>query len=340
MTTNAYLTANSYLGFVAEATRGTLPTMGTVFWVPVSAPQVSPMQTFLDDAAFRGSPVGLYDAVQGVRHDEFDHKSYVYADTFPVYMAALLGGTDTVTPTTASYSHSIPLLNDASTGSQPLSYSICNFDGANYFTVKAAQAGSLTLAAGVETAAEATLKWFGNPYADTTSAPTVFDSLSFTSEHPIPSWDATISVNSSDLNYVNNVELTIDRKTAPIFTAGTQAPYRNFAGPLEVSGKFTAVVASQADIWSISTTTGLALAFDQVPIVITLTDPNDINSTIHDSVSFQMSQCQFMNVKRTQGKIYTEVEVEFKAEANTTDAASGYSPLTFTGVNGVSGAYS
>ena len=32
MTTNAYLTANSYLGFVAEATRGTLPTMGTVFW--------------------------------------------------------------------------------------------------------------------------------------------------------------------------------------------------------------------------------------------------------------------------------------------------------------------
>jgi hypothetical protein len=337
MAGNAFLVANGYVGAVAEVTRGTTPGSGTAFWIPTENPAVVPMQTFLDDKALRGSPVELYDMVQGVRHDELDFKSYLYADTFPVYIKALFGGTDTVTPTTASYSHVIPLLNSASTGSQPLSYSLCVFDGANFFTMPGGQASSLNLTYGAEVAADATVKWITNPYVSATSAPAPFTSLSMTAEHLIPSWDATITIGGSSISYIQSGDMVIDRKTAPIFTMGTASPYTNFAGPISVSGKFTCVVASNADPFS--TGTGFALTRAQEAIVLTLTDPNDVHTSINDSISVTMTQAQFHNSKRTLGKTYTELEIEFAAEADTTDATTGYSPLKATIVNGISAAF-
>ena len=138
----AFLSANSYMGLVVEATRGTLPTGGTPVYIPVTAPQVTPMQTFLRDEAFRGSPTLVYDQVQGVRHDEYDAKFYLFADTFGNLVKATLGGTDTVTGSTV-YTHNIKLLNNAAVGSQPQSYSIFDFDGANQFVMTGAQADSL-----------------------------------------------------------------------------------------------------------------------------------------------------------------------------------------------------
>ena len=346
MAGTAFLIPNGTAGLVKEVTRGTTPGSGTVFYIPVIDPAVTPDQRFLLDGALRGSPIdpadgGGYDMVQSVRTDSFDHKSMVYADTFPVYMKALLGGTDTVTTTTTSYSHSIPLLNAAATGSQPVSYSWCNFDAANYFILPGSQAASLNLTFGAEAAAEATMKWISNLYVDSTSAPAPFTSTSFTAEHAIPSWDASITIGGgSPITYIESGEMTIDRKTAPIFTMGTQGAYANFAGGISVKGKFTCVVATNADPFSISTTTGYALTRITKAVVITLTDPNDINTAIHDSVSFQMTACQFQNVKRVQSsKNYLTLEVEFNAEANTTDTASGSAPLTFTGVNGISAAF-
>jgi hypothetical protein len=52
-----------------------------------------------------------------------------------------------------------------------------------------------------------------------------------------------------------------------------------------------------------------------------------------------MSKCQFEAPKRSQGKAFVEIEVEFVGVANATDAISGYSPLKTATVNGVSTAY-
>ena len=345
MAGNAFLVPNGTAGLIKEVTRGTTPTSGTVFYIPVTDATITPDQRFNLDGALRGSPIdptdgGGYDMVQSVRTDSFDHKSLVYADTFPVYMKALLGGTDTVTTTTASYSHAIPLLNAAATGSQPVSYSWCSFDGANYFALPNSQAASLNLTFGAEAAAEATLKWVSNAYVDSTTAPTAFASPSFTAEHPVPAWNSSVTIGGgSPITYIESGELTIDRKTAPIFTLGTQGAYSNFAGGISVKGKFTCVVASNADPFSIPTTTGYALTRITKAVVITLTDPNDVHTSINDSISFQMSACQFENVKRSPSKNYLTLDVEFNAEANTTDTASGYSPVTFTGVNGISAAF-
>jgi len=333
----AYLSANSYLGLVAEVTRGTLPTGATPTYIPVATPQVTPTQTFLRDEAFRGSPVLVYDEIQGVRHDEVEFKSFLYADTFPLLLTAVLGGNDTVTGS-GPYVHTIGLYNNAANGSQPLSYSILDFDGANYFTMTGAQADQIAITFGAEAAADGTIKFMSNPYTSYTTAPAPFTSLSLSTEHMIPAWDTTIVVGGTTFNYISTGELTLARKTQPIFTMGQQAPHTNFAGPIEVTGKFTAVVDSTSDSWS--TGTG-ATALTRAPqtMTITLTDPNDATSGTQHSIEFQMSQVQFMNPKRTTSKEYTEIEVEFTAVANTTDAVSGYAPIKTITTNGISTAY-
>ena len=329
----AFLTANSYLGILQETTRGTTPPAGTPVYIPVFSPQVTPMQTFLRDEALRGSPTTVYDQVQGVRHDEYDAKFYLYADTLPWLVTSVLGGNDTVTGS-GPYTHAIKLYNNATNGSQPRSFSIMDFDGANYFVMTGAQADSLAITFGAEAAAEATVKFFANPYTSSTTAPTPFTSLSLSTEHMIPAWDTVISVAGTTFTYISTGELNLARKTAPIFTMGTQAPHVNFAGPLEVTGKFTAVVDSNADTWS-TTASATALTRSPQTVVITMTDPND---TGH-SFAVTMTSVQFQDVKRTRGKEYTEVEVSFTANANTTDASTGYSPIATTTINGVSTAY-
>ena len=337
----AFLSANSYMGLVVEATRGTLPTGGTPVYIPVTAPQVTPMQTFLRDEAFRGSPTLVYDQVQGVRHDEYDAKFYLFADTFGNLVKATLGGTDTVTGSTV-YTHNIKLLNNAAVGSQPQSYSIFDFDGANQFVMTGAQADSLNITFGAEAAADATVKFFANPYTSYTSAPAPFTTLSLSTEHMIPAWDTSITVSGINsgaaLTYISTGELMLARKTQPIFTMGTQAPLTNFAGPLEVTGKFTAIVNSNADAWS---TGSAAEALTRSPqtMTITMTDPNDSTSATNHSIAFTLSAVQFHDVKRTRGKEYTEVEVSFTANANATDATTGYSPVQATIVNAVATAY-
>ena len=337
----AYLVANSYLGIMPEVTRGTLNSGGTPVYIPVSAPQITPMQTFLRDEALRGSPVMVYDQVQGVRHDEYDAKFYLFADTFGNLVKATLGGTDTVTGSTV-YTHNIKLLNNAAVGSQPQSYSIFDFDGANQFVMTGAQADSLNITFGAEAAADATVKFFANPYTSYTSAPAPFTTLSLSTEHMIPAWDTSITVSGINsgaaLTYISTGELMLARKTQPIFTMGTQAPLTNFAGPLEVTGKFTAIVNSNADAWS---TGSAAEALTRSPqtMTITMTDPNDTTSSTNHSIAFTLSAVQFHDVKRTRGKEYTEVEVSFTANANATDATTGYSPVQATIVNAVATAY-
>jgi len=347
----AFLSANSYLGLIAEgSTPGVTPTSGTATFIPITTPQVTPMQTFLRDEAFRGSPALVYDQVQGVRHDEVDFKSYLYADTFPILLTTVLGGNDVKTTAGSLYKHTIGLYNNPVKGSQPQTFSILDFDGANYFVMAGAKADSLNVTFGAEAAADATLKFFANPYTSYTAttlnastyAPFYTSAFSLTPESLIPAWNTTITVSGinsgATLTYISTGELMIARKTASIFTMGTQAPYSNFAGPVEVTGKFTAVVDSQSDAWS--TGTGAeALTRSQQVMTITLTDPND--SPLGQKIAFTMSNVQFHDVKRTRGKEYTEVEVSFTANANVTDGGSStvFSPISTATTNAITTTY-
>lgn len=103
-TPQALLTAHSFLGLGVETTRNT-PVV-PAYYVPVEPPQWVPAVTWIEDKGLRGSPSDVYSNQAGVRHDEYDAKGNVFADTIPVLLRNILGSTDTVTaaPTSTTLS--------------------------------------------------------------------------------------------------------------------------------------------------------------------------------------------------------------------------------------------
>ena len=333
----AYASKNGYLAIVKETTYATTPTTGWSFLPVAEDVAIALGQKFLANEALTGSPVMTIDQVQGVRSDDITFKCSIYADTFPLLLVAALGGADTVTGATY-YTHVIKLLNSPTTGSQPPSFSIMLFDGANYWTLAGCRLDTLTIPFSSDGVVEATAKFIGNPAASTTAAPTGATVANPSAEVMIPGWSAIVNIASTPIAYVQSGELVIARNTAALFAEGSQSAYVNFAGPIKVTGKMLAIVATQADPWS-AASPAQALTRDQLATVITFTDPNDVTATVNHSVAFTMSKTQYMEPKRTQGKVFVEVEANFEAISNATDTASGLSPISTTTINAVSAAY-
>lgn len=326
-TGTAFNTANSFASLALETTRGTAAATPTYF--PVSAPAMSPMITWLKDQALRGSPVSEYDEVAGVHSDDFDLKGFVYEDSFPILLRAILGGADTVTGA-GPYVHTIGLANAASTGSQPPSVTGVLFDAANAFQITGSQMVSLDLSSGADKGLEWTGKFTGNPWTVLGSTP----SSSWGTVPLIPSWNTTISIGGSSIGYIETLDLKIDRQTKPIYTEGQQGPYVVFAGPIAVSGSFSAVVATNADPFTIGGS-AYALYRQQKATVLTFSNPNTTGS-----VALTMTSVQFSEPKRKVDGEYTKLDVNFTALADTTDAtAGGYSPIKTVTTNSISSAY-
>ena len=313
-----YTSVNSFVQLGIEGTSGTLSS--NLKTIPVSTPQVTPMQTFLRDEAFRGSPVSVYGQVAGVRHDEYDAKFYLYPDTFPLLAYSILG-VDGVTGTTPKV-HTVQALNNT-TGSQPPSCSIIDFDGQQAFQMLDAQASELKLTFGAEAAVEATAKFIANPWSQVSTPGT----LTIGTNTFVPGWDAALTIGGTSSAVLVDGEINLVRNTTPIFTAGTQAPYKTWAGPLDVSGRLKFVVES-TDPLLLTAGNAIALTQNTKAVVLTFTEPVTTYTT-----AITMSQVQFHDAKRTRDKAYVEVEANFTAQANTTDAVTGYSPIKIVGQN-------
>ena len=321
----AFASSNSYLGVGLETTRGTpAATLADYKWIPIQTPTLTPVRVFLKDDAFRGSPAETYDGVQGTWHTEVDTKGYVYADTFPLLAISVLG--PDVVSGSAPYLHTIKLKNDASTGSQPQSVTLDYFDGVNPWQVAGAQPADFEVTGGADKALEWSSKLMGYAWTVLGGAPTP----SFSTIPLIPGWDVSHTVNSISLAYVQDFTLKVSRKTAPIFTQGSASPYVIFTGPCDVTGTLTYVVPTVSDPFAVGGS-AWALYREQIPYVITCTDPN----TASTSVTFTMTTVQFQTVKRETTGPYVKATVEFFAEANATDALTGYSPLAITVDNAV-----
>lgn len=96
----AYPTATTEVGVAVEVTRGTA--VAPAYWIPVKSPKYKPDLTLIPDETLQGSMVAVYNLVPGMRYDSHGWEAPPYLDTFPVFVRAELGSTDTVTAAPAA----------------------------------------------------------------------------------------------------------------------------------------------------------------------------------------------------------------------------------------------
>src|SRR5580698_9987873 len=104
MPNNAYATYQTTVAMGKETTRGTFvaPTM----WAKVKSPKYKPEPTIIEDDTLQGSAVSIYQQTLGMRYDSHGWDTMPYLDTFPNFLEAELGSTDTLTtaPTSTTLS--------------------------------------------------------------------------------------------------------------------------------------------------------------------------------------------------------------------------------------------
>lgn len=313
-----------YVGLGVQTARGSAGTLN--YFPAVRSPEFTPMVTQLEDKGLRGSMADVFNLVQGVRHDEVGWSGDVFLDSIPALLRSVLGSADTKTGTAAPVSHAFSLKNTvASNDTQPPAYTFTMWDGYAYRQFKDAQADSLSIKYTAANLLEYTYKALSLPFT-TVSAPTqVLPTLK-----PIPSWDASVTINGVSTAYLVDGSIDFKRGTKPIHAAaGSQAPYRLWAGPLSCSGKITLVREDDTEL-------NAYLANNQGTLDLTFTDP--ANPT--QSLKLHMTSAGFKSHKPNYGKEWIEQDLEFIGIPTSTDATDGgLSPVKATVTNAIITSY-
>jgi hypothetical protein len=332
-----FMSASSYLTYGKETTRGTAATLST--FMPITDPEWTPMIKWLEDKGLRGAAADIFSHQVGVYSGEYAFKGGAFLDTLPNMLVACLGGVDVVTGSSAPYTHTIPLLFSIATGSQPPSYTLGDFDAgaAGPTTIRqflAGQCDGITLNFASDDMQTVSGKFLSET-PGTATAPTL-TSTSFSSEIFVPGWDCAVEIANVASVLIKSGSIEMNRKVNPVFTLGSQSPYRQWAYPLEVKGKVNAIFDSISD--PLAGNVLLAAATTRTPLAVKyiFTEP-----TSGDTMTLRMSQTQFMTPKITRNESYVSIEAEWSAEANNTDSltANTFAPVRAIVQNEVSTAY-
>lgn len=318
----------SFVGVAKETTKGTgaVPTA----YIPVTTLDPSDELKKFEDTGMRGAMVDVYDLIDGPRYSEVSLAGNVHPDTIPWLLANHLGDLAT-TGASAPYTHAMAAKNSGD--GQPGAISLTDHYGLTGVTPARRFAGSQV--------SELTFKWAGDGMFDWTAKTIGFASekvakptQSFGVIPPYAGWVGTLAIGGSSKAFMQSGELSLRRLgAAPIDTVdGSAAPYAIWMGPVEAAGKLTFVHEddTELDRFLAGTSTTLALLWTQG------------TSAALTEVSFTMSKVKYRVARVKRGKQFVELEVDYKALANTTDvgASGGYSPLKAVVKNAVaSGVY-
>jgi len=325
--------SRSYLGIAKETrpTPGSSPTaVAATDFIPFTT--ITPFDNvkYLDDKGMRGSMTEEYGVIQGNIYSEFDIAGDVFPDTIGYLYSGVMGDVAT-TGSSAPYTHTISLLNSQASNGQPVTYTL-----SDYYALGSAStrqyAGAQFASIDTKFSADALLTYSSKAmaYQSVTAAnPTP----SFSTIAPLPAWTGAVSLAGSPSALLAEGNVNITRPVTPIFTvAGSQSPYQLFAGPLAVEGSLMLILESDTQL-------NYYLQNTQPVVAIDFTSGTGASAL---QVKFNMTKCAFTVAKIERGKEYIELNVNYKAVANTTDAgaSSGYSPLKVTLKNAkVSGTY-
>jgi hypothetical protein len=222
------------------------------------------------------------------------------------------GAATTVTVLTG---HSFSLLNNAgSSGNQPTSATITDFDGEEWRQLAAAQLDKLSIKGNATGLADYSSTWFANP-SITPSPPTP----GFTVLDAAAGWTAMIQIGGVSKNYVMDWEIDLARNVKPVpALTGTQSYFLYFADALTCPGKLTVIEQSGAPELT-QYEAGAAFALD-----IFVYDKQS-----GDAMYIHSSKCRFKTGEIDRSKTWVEAPLTLDLLPTSTDAgAGGVSPLS------------
>lgn len=306
-------TEQSFVGIALETTPGT-PVVPTNF-LRVSADALRPQgqPNFMPDDGLRGSTAKNYDHIAGVNVSSVPLGGNVYVDEIGWLLASILGDvtvTGSVDPFTTAFA--------SKNNGQPKTYTITDYDGVGATAWGGCMCSDLSFTYGQDgiLTYAATL-----PAMNYASAATPTET--YTNTRALPTWAATVTINSLSTFKVIDFSCDIKRTVAMEATlSNSQFPTIAFAGAdLDVTGSATLVFDTTAQ--------GYSRANSGIPVVIDLNDPRVANREL----KLQMSSCQFTAapIERTLGR-YATLAVTWETNANATDAGTsgGFSPIKAT----------
>lgn len=318
-TTNAHL-ANIYVIFQLTAS------IGPTAYVPVVDIDFGDDIAQLPDENIRGSNVKTFDIIQGLRKSAIVLGGSIFADTFGYVLSSFFGAYDYSAtgggnPTTYAFSP----LNTGST--QPTNYHWYDYNPGNSNTRIFAGTKVEQLQIKVDPGALAT--WTANiqgfssgVVANPGTIPPAYSSVM-----AIPSRVGLLTIGGTATAKLLAFEATLKRDQFEMIPTvqGIQDYLQSFAGPAQVTGKFTVVVDDDVQLLNY-------LNRSQPALALTL---NQGATTAVNGVKLQMTKTNYDNPTKVlqKGKAFVVLEVPFTAVANSTDkstAGAGLSPALVT----------
>ena len=155
------------------------------------------------------------------------------------------------------------------------------------------------------------------------TASVVIPTPSFSAVAVQPVWTGVTTIAGTVSAKLAEGNVNITRPLSPIFTVdGSQNPYQIFQGAVDVNGSLKLIFEDNTDL-------NYYLNNTQPSLDINFSQGSGATAT---QVKLTMTKCAFQVAKIDRSKDYVELDVTFKAIANSTDvgSSSGYSPIKVT----------
>jgi hypothetical protein len=270
----------------------------------------------LYDQGLRGSNVLNYNYIPGRKHSTVDFGGAVFADTVGYGLAGIMGACAT-TGASAPFTHTISLLNSLTSGTdtQPIAYTLTDFYAVSVRSYPGCQFSDFSLKFNADGMLEYDTKTTGFPSA-VVSDPTP----TFSTVLPTPVWRGTVSIAGSAVSNAMSGNIDMKRPVTPIYgISNTQNPFQVFLGPLEVTGKITFIMETDAQLTNF-------LSDSQPAIVL-----NWAYGAGAAAVQIQatITKGAYTAAVIERGQDFVQVTVDLNAQANTTDdgASGGFAPI-------------
>jgi hypothetical protein len=306
----------SYLGIAKEVTKGTV--VAPTDFIPVAKDSLKPQDIVdpLYDTGLRGSNVLNYAYIQGRTRSTVDFGGAVFADTVGYGIAGLLGSVAT-TGASAPYTHTISLKNSLTSDVdvQPISYTLTDFYAVDVRSYPGCQFSDFSLKFNADGMLEYDTKttgWASSTVADPT--PT------FSTVLPTPVWRGTVSIGGSQVATAMSGNIDMSRPVTPVYgISNTQNPYQVFLGPLEVTGKITFLMETDAELTRFLNNT-------QPAIVLNWSYGSGSTAV---QIQATISKGAYTAAMIERGEDFVQVSIDLNGQSTTTDAGStgGYAPI-------------